>query len=162
MTRSPACLAWVLACALAACFRSHPADRVELMGTDCAMCHLRDYQATTAPVHPATPQVFTTACARCHRTLGWQPALEGLHRDTFVIATGPHAPVACLDCHQLDRGASKAGANTAYRGLDVVALRDIPAGEELTLDYADYCNDSAAAFDCRCGAPNCRGWINVK
>ena len=112
MTRSPACLAWVLACALAACFRSHPADRVELMGTDCAMCHLRDYQATTAPVHPATPQVFTTACARCHRTLGWQPALEGLHRDTFVIATGPHAPVACLDCHQLDRGASKAGANT--------------------------------------------------
>lgn len=51
--------------------------------------------------------------------------------------------------------------NTVYRGLDVVALRDIPAGEELTLDYADYCNETAAAFDCRCGAPNCRGRVSA-
>jgi hypothetical protein len=51
--------------------------------------------------------------------------------------------------------------NTAYRGLDVVALRDIAAGEELTLDYADFCNDTAAAFDCRCGAATCRGRVNA-
>jgi D-alanine-D-alanine ligase len=49
--------------------------------------------------------------------------------------------------------------NTGYDGLDVVALRDIQAGEELTLDYATFCNETAAAFECRCGAPNCRGLV---
>jgi len=49
--------------------------------------------------------------------------------------------------------------NTAYRGLDVVALRDIEAGEELTLDYAGFCNEDMAPFECRCGARGCRGWI---
>lgn len=52
-------------------------------------------------------------------------------------------------------------ANTRYRGLDVVALRDIAAGEELTLDYADFCNDAMAAFDCCCGAASCRGRITA-
>jgi len=52
-------------------------------------------------------------------------------------------------------------ANTGYRGLDVVALRDIAAGEELTLDYADFCDDAMAPFDCRCGAPGCRGRITA-
>lgn len=46
--------------------------------------------------------------------------------------------------------------NTGYDGLDVVALRDIAPGEELTLDYATFCNETAASFECRCGAPNCR------
>jgi D-alanine-D-alanine ligase-like ATP-grasp enzyme len=50
-------------------------------------------------------------------------------------------------------------ANTGYDGLDVVALRDIAAGEELTLDYATFCNQSAESFQCRCGAANCRGIV---
>lgn len=49
--------------------------------------------------------------------------------------------------------------NTGYDGLNVVALRDIAPGEELTVDYASYCNDDAEPFACRCGAANCRGWI---
>jgi len=50
--------------------------------------------------------------------------------------------------------------NTAYLGFNVVALRDIAPGEELTLDYADFCNESAESFTCRCGAPNCRGIVS--
>lgn len=49
--------------------------------------------------------------------------------------------------------------NTAYDGLNVVALREIAVGEELTLDYATFLDDTAAPFDCACGAPNCRGRI---
>lgn len=51
-------------------------------------------------------------------------------------------------------------ANCAYDGLNVVAVRDIMAGEELTLDYARFCNERSASFDCNCGATNCRGVIN--
>lgn len=50
-------------------------------------------------------------------------------------------------------------ANCAYDGLNVVTLRDVCAGEELTLDYAHFCNELSAGFDCHCGAPNCRGFI---
>jgi D-alanine-D-alanine ligase-like ATP-grasp enzyme len=50
-------------------------------------------------------------------------------------------------------------ANCHYDGLNVVALRDIRSGEELTLDYAQFCNEQSAGFDCHCGAANCRGFI---
>jgi D-alanine-D-alanine ligase-like ATP-grasp enzyme len=47
--------------------------------------------------------------------------------------------------------------NTELSGLDLVAVRDIGAGEELTLDYARFSNPDAAPFVCSCGAANCRG-----
>ena len=46
--------------------------------------------------------------------------------------------------------------NTVYAGLNLIANRDIAAGEELTLDYAQLLDERAESFTCRCGAPNCR------
>ncbi len=53
-------------------------------------------------------------------------------------------------------------ANTMYKDLDVIALKDIYLGEELTLDYATFLDESIEPFDCRCGSPNCRGKISGK
>jgi hypothetical protein len=98
---------------LAGCFQDHPSGQQELMGTDCVGCHQTDYAATTAPVHRDMPQVFSTTCASCHRTVNWKPALEGLHSDVFVIASGKHTDIACLGCHDLATGQpSTRGANT--------------------------------------------------
>jgi D-alanine-D-alanine ligase len=49
--------------------------------------------------------------------------------------------------------------NTVCHGLNVIALRKIRAGEELTLDYANFLDESAESFDCKCGAANCRGEV---
>ena len=49
--------------------------------------------------------------------------------------------------------------NTAFRGLDVVALRGIVRGEELTLDYGAAMNEYSEPFTCHCGSPTCRGEI---
>jgi len=49
--------------------------------------------------------------------------------------------------------------NTGFRGLDVVALHDIAADTELTIDFAELLNEEAATFPCRCGAAACRGTI---
>lgn len=49
--------------------------------------------------------------------------------------------------------------NTAYFGLNVIALCDIPEGDELTLDYADLLDHTAAAFTCNCNSAECRGEI---
>ncbi|HNI54647.1 MAG TPA: hypothetical protein PK511_09015, partial [Chitinophagales bacterium] len=44
-------------------------------------------------------------------------------------------------------------------GLDVVALRNISCGEELTLDYATFLDEHMEPFECHCGSKNCRGLI---
>jgi len=46
--------------------------------------------------------------------------------------------------------------NTWLDGLDLVARRNIAAGDELTIDYATFCGPAMAPFECNCGAPECR------
>jgi hypothetical protein len=41
----------------------------------------------------------------------------------------------------------------------LVAMRDIAAGEELTIDYAMFLGDSGFAMACRCGTAACRGAV---
>ncbi len=43
-------------------------------------------------------------------------------------------------------------------GIVIVALRDIAAGEELTFDYG-YDLENFREYPCRCGSPNCVGYI---
>ncbi len=51
-------------------------------------------------------------------------------------------------------------ANTAYTGLNVVALRNINSNEELTLDYSNFLDETAQSFECQCGSTQCRGKIS--
>ncbi len=46
--------------------------------------------------------------------------------------------------------------NTAYSGLNVVAIKSIAADEELTLDYTTFLNNEMESFICNCGAKNCK------
>lgn len=51
--------------------------------------------------------------------------------------------------------------NCGLKGLfDVVAMRDIKAGEELTWDYA-MSEDSNWRMKCKCGEKNCRGIVGA-
>jgi D-alanine-D-alanine ligase len=49
--------------------------------------------------------------------------------------------------------------NTAYKGLNVVALRPIKKDEELTLDYATFLDNHMEPFSCKCGEIGCKGFI---
>ena len=47
--------------------------------------------------------------------------------------------------------------NVGVRGqITFVAMRDIPAEAELTIDYAMIDGDPAERMECSCGAPDCR------
>ncbi len=46
--------------------------------------------------------------------------------------------------------------NTQYKGLNVVAIKDISQAEELTLDYTTFLNNEMESFLCNCGAQNCK------
>lgn len=49
--------------------------------------------------------------------------------------------------------------NTAFDGLNVLALKNIMTDEELTLDYAQFLDDNMEPFQCNCGTSSCRGLI---
>ncbi|NOT50884.1 MAG: SET domain-containing protein-lysine N-methyltransferase [Chitinophagaceae bacterium] len=49
--------------------------------------------------------------------------------------------------------------NTAFDGLNVLAVRNISKGEELTLDYTEFLDENMEPFQCQCTAANCRGTI---
>lgn len=49
--------------------------------------------------------------------------------------------------------------NTGYEGLNVIALRNINAGEELTIDYTTFLNDAMESFICNCSSDNCKKLI---
>jgi len=49
--------------------------------------------------------------------------------------------------------------NAWLQGLDLVARRTIAPGEQITIDYATFCNESMEEFACTCGTINCRGVI---
>lgn len=49
--------------------------------------------------------------------------------------------------------------NTAFDGLNVLALKPIQKGEELTLDYAQFLDENMEPFHCQCKAASCRGLV---
>jgi uncharacterized protein len=53
-------------------------------------------------------------------------------------------------------------ANLAIQGqIVLVAMRDVAAGEELTIDWATT-DDGDHVLHCRCGSPRCRGTVTGK
>ncbi len=52
--------------------------------------------------------------------------------------------------------------NTAYFGLNLLAIKPILPGDELTMDYANLLDEAAETFDCQCGAPDCRKIVSGK
>lgn len=51
------------------------------------------------------------------------------------------------------------GLRVDSSGFDMVALRDIAAGEELTYDYSTHQEHPEEDMICHCGAPSCRGVV---
>ncbi|MGH2553604.1 MAG: SET domain-containing protein-lysine N-methyltransferase [Chitinophagaceae bacterium] len=49
--------------------------------------------------------------------------------------------------------------NTAYDGLNEIAIKNISKGEELTLDYADFLDENMEPFQCHCRSSVCRGLV---
>lgn len=46
--------------------------------------------------------------------------------------------------------------NAWLNGLNLTARRRISKGEQITVDYATFCNESMRSFECDCGSPDCR------
>jgi len=62
--------------------------------SDCASCHLPEFQAATAPPHVSLG--FSQDCEQCHDTRSWG---SGNWDHQFPINGGDHGGLDCFDCH---------------------------------------------------------------
>ena len=63
--------------------------------SDCAACHLADYNSTISPPHANSG--FSTDCMQCHDTNGWGTGMFE-HPASFEL-TNSHAGHSCITCH---------------------------------------------------------------
>jgi hypothetical protein len=79
-----------------ACDTCHKNNVFTALPTDCASCHLSDFQHATKPNHVAAG--FSTNCTECHSTVRWQGAKFN-HPGAFPL-TGGHGGLDCSACHK--------------------------------------------------------------
>ena len=66
---------------------------------DCIACHQTDYARTRATSIDHAAAGFSTRCRDCHNAWTFKGARFPAHSNCFQLAPGPHAGIACLDCH---------------------------------------------------------------
>ena len=82
--------------ASASCTDCHKNGVYEGTPSDCASCHIDDYNSTTDPNHRTLG--FPLDCSQCHGTTA--SGFEGaLFDHAFPIQSGRHSGHSCSDCH---------------------------------------------------------------
>jgi len=82
---------------------------------------------------------------------------NGKEWDAVANRDGTHtAAISCRDKHPSNYGNHSCDPNL---DKDHVALRDIEAGEELTIDYAQF-STKDWEMKCHCAAKNCKGIVH--
>lgn len=132
-----------------------------------------DYRDEGVRVGPSTCGlgVFSLRSLEVHQLIG---PIEGtfvddpLYESDYCMAIGVHAalePAAPFrymnhschpNCALVEMEIEREDGTIAPPELWVEILSAIPPGEQLTIDYAW---PAEFAIPCRCGSPDCRGWI---
>jgi hypothetical protein len=91
--------------AAVACSQCHQNNVYKGLSHDCYGCHAAQFTATTTPPHRASG--FGTDCVQCHpaSSVTWGGKFD--HATTGFPLQGPHAAVACGQCHK----------NNVFKGL---------------------------------------------
>jgi len=63
----------------------------------CVACHLKDFNATTNPVHSTAG--FSSECQTCHTDAAWKPSSFNHNTATSFALTGAHRTLTCNQCH---------------------------------------------------------------
>ncbi|MCB9367442.1 MAG: hypothetical protein H6508_09715, partial [Calditrichaeota bacterium] len=80
----------------AACLACHSSGQYDGLPSQCAACHLTDYQGAEDPDHVGSS--FSPDCAQCHVTTEWSIATYDHTLSDFQL-TGAHVTANCQQCH---------------------------------------------------------------
>lgn len=141
---------------MASCTDCHTSEtnlRWDRIGSDCASCHLDEYNATQDPNHLTSG--FSTNCLECHQPTAMEWGAENFH--LFFPLTGGHNIQDCNACHDgnnystaspecnschIDDYFATSNPNHQLVGFDQdCAMCHTPDGWQ-PADYADHDNQS--------------------
>jgi hypothetical protein len=110
--------------------------------TDCASCHMADYNAAQ-PSHAAAG-FAAAACASCHGTTTWSGATFDHDTRWFPIHSGTHAGKwsACDDCHTNPNNFAQFNCLTCHPHSDQAKTDGDHSGEN------GYRYESQACYTC--------------
>ncbi len=81
---------------------------------ECAKCHRQDYARTAGGPIDHAANGFSTRCTDCHGATTFRGANFPAHEQCFEIRGGPHAGIACLDCHTSLHGMTATGTCSTF------------------------------------------------
>lgn len=78
--------------------------------------------------------------------------------DLMAMQIGPDSWLCSTGMNVDDYANHSCNPNTGFchSDLRLIALRDIPAGEEITWDYSTSINEPDWSLNCHCGSTSCR------
>jgi hypothetical protein len=117
-----------------ACDVCHKGGVFTALSTDCATCHLTDYQRTTKPNHMTAG--FGTNCAQCHTTVRWQGAKFN-HPAAFPL-TGAHGGLDCSACH---KGGVFTGLSTSCVSCHLSDYQKTTDPNHIKSGFGTHCTD---------------------
>ncbi len=79
-----------------ACTQCHINGQFVGTATDCASCHMKDFNGAMSPNH--VQSAFPTTCQQCHNSTSWSGAAFD-HSTTGFTLTGAHVALQCTQCH---------------------------------------------------------------
>ncbi|MBK7860863.1 MAG: cytochrome C [Archangiaceae bacterium] len=116
----------------------------------CASCHQADLARTAGTGVDHTTFQFTQPCQTCHGALAFKPARFPGHDACFRISSGPHAEVACAQCHSALPATAPNSCATGTAAC--VSCHEHSCGERLQRQHPAT-NPAAAGF--QCSNPKC-------
>jgi hypothetical protein len=84
-------------------------NRFSRRTVDCLACHQVDYTSTLGTPVNHIQLGFSTQCRDCHSPFRFKGAHFAKHNDCFLITSGPHAGIECMNCHTSLTGAQVNG-----------------------------------------------------
>lgn len=84
-------------------------NRFSRQTVDCVACHQVDYNSTVATPVNHLVLGFSTQCRDCHSAFRFKGAHFAKHNDCFLITSGPHSGIECMNCHTTLAGAQANG-----------------------------------------------------
>jgi SET domain-containing protein len=95
---------------------------------------------------------YTGPLLRYHQTTSATLALQ-IGPDLYIGESGQADDFVNHSCQP------NAGMRIDGTDVQLIALRDIPPGEQITFDYSTTMDEDDFEFDCLCGSQECRGKI---
>jgi hypothetical protein len=133
-----------------ACTQCHINGQFVGTASDCASCHIKDFNGTTNPNH--VQGGFPTTCQQCHTTTTWNNATFD-HNTTGFPLTGAHTGVQCGQCH-VNGNYNLTSANTACVGCHLKDFQGTTQPNHVQSGFPQTCQQchttttwTGAAFD---------------